>query len=482
MAFGFRAKAADADPWAAEFADETASDAFPEIDCVRSILPAGVAAAAEQRAARLGVGADRVLIAAGTINSNFAIDTDRDGVADPRDNCPAVPNPSQGDLDLDGHGDACDDCPTVANSGQEDSNRDGSGDACQPSVMLTGILQDGGDVLEVQAQASDPQNDPLSGFVDFIDVGTTLVTLRDTILTRDCGNSFLPEDAPGEGIAFAYGSVGEPLLFDLDHALGCGDGIADFKLAFGRCDRPEAPFDVTLPLASRTTPMSVCVRRFGDDSVGFDFTVLDFDTETLRGEMLRSGAKLLSIPFSPRLLRQATLSNLEPGGSYRVVITVTDGSTAPVMASEIFLYQGETRMIVNNAPRAIVRAPPLTECDRPSGGVAVLDGSGSQDADSNQGSNDDIVVIQKRLKLCFPFRAGREAIADDQILLRLRFSFSQFRGAFLSKLTEKAIANDACALGVALVADRFVGLPVALFEPRALFGSKCVLRRRTEAL
>src|SRR5437764_14171483 len=93
-----------------------------------------------------------------------------------------------------------------------------------------------------------------------------------------------------------------------------------------------------------------------------------------------------------------------------------------------------------------------------------------------------IVAIQKRLKLCFPSRAGREATADDQILLRLRFSFSQFRGAFLSKLTEESVANDACVLGAALVADRFVGLPVAFFEPRALFGSKCVLRRKTEAL
>jgi subtilisin family serine protease len=323
-----------------------------------------------------------------------AIDTDRDGVGDPVDNCPAVPNPSQEDLDLDGHGDACDDCPTVANSGQEDSNRDGSGDACQPSVTLTGILQDGGDVLEVQAQASDPQNDPLSGFVDFIDVGTTLVTLRDAILTRDCGNSFLPEDAPGEGIAFAYGSVGEPLLFDLDHALGCGDGIADFKLAFGTCARPEAPFDITLPLASRTTPMSICVRPFGDDSGGIDFTVLDFDTETLRGQLSRNNPKVLSIPFTARLPRQATLSNLEPGGSYRLEIIVTDGSTVPVEASSPFLYQGESRMIINNAPRAIVSAPPLTECDRPSGGVAVLDGSGSQDVDSNQGSNDDIVAFE----------------------------------------------------------------------------------------
>ncbi len=57
-----------------------------------------------------------------------------------------------------------------------------------------------------------------------------------------------------------------------------------------------------------------------------------------------------------------------------------------------------------------------------------------------------------------------------------------FGGTFLSKLTQNAVANDACVLGVALVAHGFVGLTVALFEPCALFGSKRVLLRRTEAL
>jgi hypothetical protein len=40
---------------------------FPEIDCVRSILPANVLAEAEVRASRLGIGADRVLIASGAL-------------------------------------------------------------------------------------------------------------------------------------------------------------------------------------------------------------------------------------------------------------------------------------------------------------------------------------------------------------------------------------------------------------------------------
>lgn len=40
----------------------------PELDCIRHLVPPGILAAAEQRAARIGVGADRVLIAAGHID------------------------------------------------------------------------------------------------------------------------------------------------------------------------------------------------------------------------------------------------------------------------------------------------------------------------------------------------------------------------------------------------------------------------------
>ena len=58
------------DPWTAEFADSGAGRAggCPEIDCVRSLLAADVIEAAECRAAALGVGADRVLIAAGRLS------------------------------------------------------------------------------------------------------------------------------------------------------------------------------------------------------------------------------------------------------------------------------------------------------------------------------------------------------------------------------------------------------------------------------
>ena len=65
------------------------------------------------------------------------VDGDNDGVADGFDNCPDVPNPSQGDADGDGVGDRCDLCRDVANLNQTDGNANGVGDACEgPSLEL----------------------------------------------------------------------------------------------------------------------------------------------------------------------------------------------------------------------------------------------------------------------------------------------------------------------------------------------------------
>ena len=86
-------------------------------------------------------------------SSSGLLDTDKDGVEDGSDNCPAVANPDQSDADMDGLGDACDDdftdvdtdgdghfdlednCPSIANPGQEDSDGDGLGDACETAIL-----------------------------------------------------------------------------------------------------------------------------------------------------------------------------------------------------------------------------------------------------------------------------------------------------------------------------------------------------------
>ena len=63
--FGERAGSPPAAPWALELTD---TGGCPEIDCLRRRLTADTLAAAAERAASLGTGADRVLIAAGALD------------------------------------------------------------------------------------------------------------------------------------------------------------------------------------------------------------------------------------------------------------------------------------------------------------------------------------------------------------------------------------------------------------------------------
>jgi len=82
-------------------------------------------------------------------------DNDFDGAADPFDNCPGIPNPSQADGDGDGVGNRCDVCRQVVDPLQSDVNGDGIGDACEgPTLELvldpppgtSGLKLTGGDL------------------------------------------------------------------------------------------------------------------------------------------------------------------------------------------------------------------------------------------------------------------------------------------------------------------------------------------------
>ena len=57
-------------------------------------------------------------------------DSDKDGIADPSDNCPGIANAMQINVDEDIYGDVCDNCPQVTNELQEDRDGDGVGDSC----------------------------------------------------------------------------------------------------------------------------------------------------------------------------------------------------------------------------------------------------------------------------------------------------------------------------------------------------------------
>ena len=95
----------------------------------------------------------------GAFESPDPIDTDEDGILDPLDNCPAIPNPTQQDDDGDDFGNPCDpcpddsindvdgdmlcafedNCPTLTNPFQEDTDEDGIGDLCDPDADGDGV-------------------------------------------------------------------------------------------------------------------------------------------------------------------------------------------------------------------------------------------------------------------------------------------------------------------------------------------------------
>lgn len=114
-------------------------------------------------------------------------DRDDDEVVDPLDNCPDIPNATQDDGDADGAGDVCDNCPDVGNPDQLDHDDDGSGDACQPRLVLSGIVEDGGQLLEVRAVAHDPQMDPLSGSIALFRLGAAPGTAPELVIPFAAG-------------------------------------------------------------------------------------------------------------------------------------------------------------------------------------------------------------------------------------------------------------------------------------------------------
>ena len=65
-------------------------------------------------------------------------DSDGDGILDPADNCPVVPNMDQRNFDGDARGDACDPCPHITSPDDPDADGDTIGDACDPRPVLKG--------------------------------------------------------------------------------------------------------------------------------------------------------------------------------------------------------------------------------------------------------------------------------------------------------------------------------------------------------
>jgi hypothetical protein len=345
-------------------------------------------------------------------------DHDADGAGDACDDCPDLSNPDQADQDGDLRGDACDVCPTVADPAQADANQDGSGDACQPTLAITGILEDGGENLEVRALATDPQGEPLSGRIEVIEDSPFHIELLDALADNDCSRGFLPDGEPGKGIGFTFGAIGEPFLFDLASVLGCGDAVPDYLIAPGSCDAPTGAFDLFLALRGLPSPAPVCFRPFASSAGGLDFTVDSYDQASLRGSWI-APVTLVDVRFASGLPRELDLGALGPDRSCRLQVTATDGNTVPVEAAAPFFHHEETRLVFNHAPDAVALAPASAEC----GTSVTLDGVSSSDLDSSPGTADDIVAYEWFDEAGRPLGAGASltlALPPGEQHLRLR--------------------------------------------------------------
>jgi hypothetical protein len=269
-------------------------------------------------------------------------DSDGDGAADDCDPCPLD---ARDDADRDGICANLDNCPGSFNPLQEDSTQDRSGDACQPVLVLSGIQEDGGEVLEVAAVASDPDGDPLAGSIDFFTVRTFVLRSADVDNLVCDIDAYPPGLRPGEGIGYAAFTADEASLFDIASTIECNEGVTDFLIAPGRCDRPQSNFRPVLALQSAPAPICVARARSVEPPAGdrVDLTVLDFDETAVRVSAA-DGSPALRIPFSAGLPHRSLLGNLTPGTVYRLLITVTDGASLPVTAEDTFLYQGEVVM------------------------------------------------------------------------------------------------------------------------------------------
>ena len=307
-------------------------------------------------------------------------DLDGDGIGDACDGCPEAADPAQEDVDSDRIGDACDNCPAIANPAQEDFNADGSGDACQPTLSLVGVRQNGDGTLWVRAVAGDPQGDPLSGHIDVVPASFVEKTVPDVFLDSEgCRKALLPDGVAGEGIGYGNFSLGEPVLFDLDPALGCSDAMSDFEVAPGTCTAPGGPFESMLRIAGLGLPLDFCIRRVDDPVVRLELTLTSYDEISAHLRSRTGGHTILPFASWPPLPIELGAA-LEMGVQYHLTLEISDGSTVPVSAMIPLVYQGETRVAFSAPPTARALAAPRVECEGPQGAAVPLDGSGSTSA------------------------------------------------------------------------------------------------------
>jgi subtilisin family serine protease/DNA-binding beta-propeller fold protein YncE len=113
-----------------------------------------------------------------------------------------------------------------------------------------------------------------------------------------------------------------------------------------------------------------------------------------RFEPLAAGPPPLALSQVGPPPRIADITALAPGTRYRLVLSVSDGSSLPATASAEFQHQQETILVLDNPPVPAIAAPAAVECDRPLAGGVVLDAAASSDPDAPAGGGSDIASYE----------------------------------------------------------------------------------------
>jgi len=310
------------------------------------------------------------------ITYQYADDYDNDGVEDPYDNCPFVPNVDQADDDGDGVGTACDNCPNNSNVDQFDLDGDTIGDACDGDIDGDGfangndICPSNPDPLQKDADedgigdACDPDMD--GDGVDNLDDNCPLVKNPDQADTDpDMWGDACDDDDDGDGITNtkdnclsvaneAQGDVdgdkiGDacdpdidndtvanqndncPALANVDQADDDHDGLGnacDDKFCYvvdsdvENCLDPAAPFKVISPTMSANPNDEVRLRIFANRAnqpMRYTFSVISAPNHSYAAITNPAGAVSISTPFEYHYLKDkvVTFTPDEPG-TYKI--------------------------------------------------------------------------------------------------------------------------------------------------------------------
>lgn len=323
-------------------------------------------------------------------------DPDGDGLSDANDNCPDAANPDQADPDGDHLGSACDVCPRTSNPQQAEQAaciEIGEGTPCLAASVEPVQGSAGGEIRIYSASTSVPSAisfDVLAtscGSPDTLRIllnGTVLSSVPlDTTGHCSCLTPVQSFDVSDAQLILSAWRVGATNVLSIEK-IGGRSAIAWVRARFHTNGGSVVAclYDVG---TSGCDNLDLCSAGYTFNPVRTDVPV---DSNTV-------GARpVVAVPFEGANLPSfVPLDNLPAGSS---ALCASRANLPGAQDCRAFVHRGEISLALNGAscdaaPHAVAGPPRTVECEGPQGTMVTLDGSGSTDANSSPGTNDDIV-------------------------------------------------------------------------------------------